>query len=287
VVMRATRVAAGIGRALVGVGLLILLFVAYQLWGTDISASRAQDRLRQQWQHQLREAGQGQRAGSDQPQAATAPAEGMPIGVIQIPRIGLDKVVVQGTGETDLQEGPGHYSGTPLPGQLGNAAIAGHRTTYGAPFYNLNEMSPGDPILLTTRQGSFRYVTTRSFVVDPSDTSVIGPTSFAQLTLTTCNPRYSAAQRLIVQARLEGAPAPGATVAAPVGSSLAGEQGSWLPALWWGLGTAAAGAAVWLVARGRRGRGRRAAVYGAGAIGVLVLLFFFFESLQPVLPASL
>ena len=83
-------------------------------------------------------------------------------------------MVVEGTNTPDLRKGPGHYTGTPLPGQAGNAAIAGHRTTYGHPFYNLDSVKVGDPIVLTTLQGIFVYDTTKSFVVSPSDTTVVG-----------------------------------------------------------------------------------------------------------------
>src|SRR5207245_6036160 len=121
-----------------------------------------------------------------------------------------------------------------LPGQPGNAAIAGHRTTYGAPLYNLNELGRGDPIFITTPQGTFRYDVGRSLVVAPSDVSVIAATPANQLTLTTCTPRFSAAQRLIVQASLVGTPAPAAPAAppAPPGArpaapGLAGTTSSW------------------------------------------------------------
>src|SRR6202035_1177202 len=97
------------------------------------------------------------------------PAVGTPIGLMTIPRMGMDGVaIVEGTDENQLQQGPGHYVGTALPGQAGNAAIAGHRTTYGAPFYNLNELQPGDPIMIQTSQGTFTYRVVNAHVVSPS-----------------------------------------------------------------------------------------------------------------------
>src|SRR5207302_2511071 len=93
---------------------------------------------------------------------------------------------------------------TPMPGQPGNAAIAGHRTTYGAPFFNLNELQPGDPIFVTTRQGRFRYEVRETRTVSPSQLSVLNPTPDNRLTLTTCNPRFSASQRLVVVSQLIG-----------------------------------------------------------------------------------
>ena len=108
---------------------------------------------------------------------STAPAEGSPVGDIRIPVIGINQVMVEGTNTPDLRKGPGHYTGTPLPGQTGNAAVAGHRTTYGHPFYNLDSVKVGDPIVVTTLQGVFVYDTTKSFVVSPSDTSVVADKS--------------------------------------------------------------------------------------------------------------
>ncbi len=125
--------------------------------------------------------------------------------------------VVQGVSDEDLRRGPGHYPQTALPGQVGNAAIAGHRTTYGAPFYSLNELRVGDSISLTDTAGrTFVYrVSEPPRVVSPSDVSVLDPTPFAQLTLTTCNPRFSATSRLVVFARLNNRPPLPATTPAP------------------------------------------------------------------------
>jgi sortase A len=217
------------------------------------------------------------------------PAEGQPVGIIEIPKIGVDAVVVEGTATADLRLGPGHYPGTPLPGQPGNAAIAGHRTTYGAPFYNLNELVQGDCISVTTTQGHFRYDVTHVLVVPPSDLTVVAPSPTPELTLTTCNPRFSASQRLVVQASLITPPA---TVpdhrsqSRPLRSllsGLAGGQSNWTGALGWGLTCLALAIGVWALARGRR---RPAVYYALGAVPLLVVLFFFFENLSPLLPAS-
>lgn len=219
----------------------------------------------------------------------TVPTEGQPVGVIRIPKIGVNKVVVEGTATADLHLGPGHYPGTPLPGQPGNAAIAGHRTTYGAPFYNLNELVPGDPIFVTTTQGLFLYCVTHVLVVSPSDLAVVAPSPAPELTLTTCNPRFSASQRLVVQASLHTPPATipdHPTQSRPPrssSSSLAGEQGSWTGALGWGLTCLAVGIGLWALARTRR---RPGIIYALGAVPLLVVLFLFFENLSPLLPAS-
>src|SRR5687768_12040971 len=112
----------GIGRAFIAAGALILLFVAYQLWGTGVAEARSQDRLKDDF---------GAAAAKPaKPEDAVAPPEGEAIAIVRIPKIGVEKAVVEGVGVPDLKKGPGHYPGTPLPGQAGNAAIAGHRTTY-------------------------------------------------------------------------------------------------------------------------------------------------------------
>jgi len=120
---------------------------------------------------------------------------------IKIPAIGLDTVVVEGITPSALRAGAGHYSQTSLPCESGNVGIAGHRTTYGRPFGNLDQLKPGDTIELTTPVGGCVYQVSKApFVVAPTDLSVIDPTGERSLTLTTCHPKGSAAQRLIVRA---------------------------------------------------------------------------------------
>ena len=144
------------------------------------------------------------------------PAEGTVVGHLQIPAIGVDQYVVEGTAEKDLQMGPGHYLGTAMPGQAGNVAIAGHRTTYGAPFNNLGNLRPGDDITLTTDSDTtLDYVVTQLPVaVPPSDVKILNSFGDDRVTLTTCNPRYSATQRLVVVAELR-TPVATAVVPAP------------------------------------------------------------------------
>jgi sortase A len=194
--------------------------------------------------------------------------------------------------------GPGHYPGTPLPGEAGNVAIAGHRTTYGRPFYSLDALSPGAKIFVTTPQGFFQYRVTVVTTVLPWDTSVLAPTAHALLTLTTCQPRYSASHRLVARAVLARSllfanqPRPtSATKAArrhastAANTDLAGgiSGGSWPIAVGWGLLTVAVAYGTWFL--GRRSR-QRWAVYAGGGVVVLGLLFLFFYSLSPLLPAS-
>jgi sortase A len=313
------RLVAVAGGVILAFGVLVLLFVAYQLWGTSVTTQLHQDALRKQFDRELAVARAQRKAAASttttvgSPSTTTtttqplrgvapvvpgvAPAEGQPIGTIDIPQISASYVVVQGTGTADLELGPGHYMNTPLPGQPGNAAIAGHRTTYLHPFYNLNELSPGDPIYITTTQGRFEYEVSSIQAVAPTDLAVLDPTTVPTLTLTTCNPRFSAAQRLVVQATLVSPPAPVPKVDHPVGTdlpgvtsksnSLAGQNGGspW-PAVAWGLPTAAVVGAVFLLARRRSRWYTRLGVVAAGLVPVLVLLFFFFQSVTPLLPAS-
>ena len=120
---------------------------------------------------------------------------------IKIPALGLDTVVVEGITPSALRAGAGHYPQTPLPCEGGNVSIAGHRTTYGRPFGNVDQLKPGDTIELTTPIGGCVYQVARDpFVVAPSEMSVIDPTAARSLTLTTCHPKGSATQRLIIRA---------------------------------------------------------------------------------------
>ncbi len=124
------------------------------------------------------------------------------VGTIGIPRIGANFVVVAGTAAGSLQKGPGIYSGTSVPGLPGTVGIAGHRTTYLAPFRRINELTSGDLIILQMPYGVFTYTVTGHKIVAPNDISVLRPTGYAQVVLTACNPLYSASQRLAVFARL-------------------------------------------------------------------------------------
>jgi sortase A len=300
--VRRGLVAGVVGRVLLGAGTLILLFVAYQLWGTGIAESHSQAVLRQRFDALLHHtkpppappsSTTTTAAGGDQSTVGpttAAPGEGSPVGILRIAKIGVDKVIIQGTSDDDLRQGPGHYIGTPLPGEAGNAAIAGHRTTYGAPFYNLDQLTTGDPITVTTVQGTFTYRVTHTVVVDPNDTAVVANTTTAELTLTTCNPRFSASQRLVVHAVLTTPPAP--TLPQPHVSvsrqtrGLAGSQGSWVPALELGLLSAVAITVMFVAAHRRRRGVGRLVTYALGGVASLAALFFFFGAVSPLLPAS-
>jgi sortase A len=297
------RVLSITGKVLIGAGVLLLLFTAYQIWGTALQESQSQTALRntlvgetnnQEIQHALAEASALDRLPTGPPTTAPttgAPPEGEPIGDLRIPAIGIDQIFVEGTNTNDLRKGPGHYTGTPLPGQTGNAAVAGHRTTYGHPFYNLDSVKTGDPIVVTTLQGIFVYDTFDSRVVSPNDTSVISDVPANWLTLTTCNPRFSASQRLIVHAKLvhsqlfPNSGLPGGTDFASVSDNLAGDTSVEVAqTVIWGFLLVAVGAGVGYAAW--RLRRQRWAIYGVGTVVLLVILWFFFGALSPLIPAS-
>jgi sortase A len=128
--------------------------------------------------------------------------EGHAIARIKIDRIGLDIVVVQGTDTASLQKGPGHYKNTVLPGQPGTVAIAGHRTTYLAPFRHIDEIEDGDEIRVEMPYAAFTYTAERHEVVDPGDVGILKPVGYDRLVLTACHPPYSAAERYVVFAKL-------------------------------------------------------------------------------------
>jgi sortase A len=342
------RVVAGVGRSLIAAGVIILLFVAYQLWGTGLTEARHQRELTREFEQSLLEA-----AGTTTTTAATTttttatdpsptappttappstlPAappptpEGNAVAIIRIPGIGLEKAVVEGVSLPALKRGPGHYPDTPLPGQPGNAAIAGHRTTYGAPFSRLDELDPGDPILVTTRQGRFRYEVSSKRVVRPSETSVLDTSEDNRLTLTTCEPKFSAARRLIVVATLVGeaadlppapppttvpptppttppdSPTTAPTTAAPTTAATTAPPTTRAPR---SLAEAEAGlsgesasngpavvwgllaAAVWVLTWLAGRWWRRWPAYLLGTPVFLVVLFVFFENFNRLLPAN-
>ncbi len=330
-----------LGRALITVGLILLLFVAYQLWGTNVAERKAQDDLRDKFTTKLDKLKKGNvntsntdpnSTGSnlDNPVLDPDPAtvaqfnqevvRGQPIAIIKIPKIGLDHVVISGTDRTSLQKGPGHYPNTPLPGQLGNSAIAGHRTTYGSPFARLDELAVGDEIILVTIRGTFVYKMSEvQKIVSPGDVSVIEPrpnlaidptgaTLLPELTLTTCHPKYSAAKRMIVRAALVEDSAYRPVVAAQLkhnkgkialneedalgDSNRKGQsnillemlvQSFKLPLLWWFLLMVTVGGIWWYLYK----RYHNWKVWIAGLIPFGAVLLLYFINLERALPVGI
>jgi sortase A len=194
-----------LGSTLIAAGLLVFMFVGYQLWGTGIEAAQSQQRLESAFTNLAVSPSDTASVPTEPPEPVVV-ANGDPVAIIDIPAIGITKYVVAGVATSDLKKGPGHYPSTPFPGELGNAAIAGHRTTYGEPFRRLDELVVGDPIIVTDLLGRrFTYVVTGQRIVSPQDSWVVDTVdpSIATLTLTTCHPEFSAKQRLIVVAELD------------------------------------------------------------------------------------
>jgi sortase A len=128
--------------------------------------------------------------------------EGRAISRIEIDRIGLNMVVVQGTETGSLQKGPGHYAKTPLAGQPGTVAIAGHRTTYLAPFRDIDDIRDGDEVRVEMPYAAFTYTVEKHEVVDPGAVEILKPVGHERLVLTACHPPYSAAERYVIFAKL-------------------------------------------------------------------------------------
>ena len=226
-------VVGGIGKTLITLGLLMFAFVGYQLWGTGIQTARAQNKLETQFEKLMQSTTAAATTSTTTtttavttdsqplpPESTVAATSTVPvapetppvpngdvIAKLLIPKIDLDWYVVQGVGKDDLAQGPGHFRETPMPGQLGNAAIAGHRTTHGAPFGDLNELEPGDliTVVMANGSGTFVYVVTGTVIVEPNEYAKVIPTidpTVATLTLATCHPEFTSRQRMIVQAVL-------------------------------------------------------------------------------------
>lgn len=190
------------GRVLRVVGVLFLLaalsiggYLGWLLWGTGLTTSRAQSDLREGFEGSV--ATLDPSAGPSADEVVKVP--GRAVAILVIPRMDLDMVVVEGTGTEALKKGPGHYTQTAYPWEdRGRVGIAGHRTTYGAPFWDLDRVREGDRITLETEYGVFEYRVTRRQIILPSEGWVLDQTKEPTLVLTTCNPRFSAAQRLVV-----------------------------------------------------------------------------------------
>lgn len=207
------RALRGLGWLFISIGALVLLYLVYSLLYTNRTTDQAQGEIADDWL-QLPDDGAGLAgAGDDGDDSDVRP--GTAVAALEFRRPGSEEplvrknplYVVQGVTLSDLQRGPGHYPGTALPGEKGNFAVAGHRTTYGAPFFNLDQLRKGDEVIVTTRdRKKFTYRVHKQQIVSPADTWVIEPDPLKRgkklLTLTTCNPRFSNAERLIIFAEL-------------------------------------------------------------------------------------
>ncbi len=217
----------GLGQLLITAGVILLMFVGYELWFTGLYTQAQQQTAARDItkefaaaQAQGGQVGQGQTpapgsTGTPAEPYAKAPngdviypkvAAGSAETILYVPRLGTNYhyVVVEGVGREDLKKGPGHYPGTSLPGQLGNVVVSGHRTTYLAPFNRFDELQPGDPVIFEMADGWYAYQVTGIEIVQPTATYVIknpypdNRPIGRSFTFTTCNPKYSARTRLVV-----------------------------------------------------------------------------------------
>ncbi len=209
-----------LGKFFVSAGVGVLLFVVWTVWGTGIYTHQQQQRLEDEFerlpaiepQEQKDKKGRARFVG---PGEAFEPGAGKAVFKLDIPEIGVADVVVQGVGEEELKMGPGHYPDCgdgfvePLcteaeevwPGEKGRVIVSGHRTTYGAPFRELDKLERGDEIITGTPWGEFTYEVTDIQIVAPDSSEIANPDppgSKAEIALTTCHPEYSDAERLIV-----------------------------------------------------------------------------------------
>lgn len=202
------RVVGWVGELLVTLGVLLLLFAAWELWWTDVVSNRQATQIVQGLEKDFADGSTpGATSGDAVPRGAFA--------LIRVPRFGADWVrpVIEGTGLPVLEEGVGHYDGTAAPGAVGNFAIAGHRTTYGRPFHDIDVLRGGDRIVVETASTVYVYRVTTHEIVRPWQTEVIAPVpdrpgvapTARAITLTSCHPRFRATHRYVVHGLLEKA----------------------------------------------------------------------------------
>ncbi len=319
---RIRRTLGGVGRSLITIGTLILLFVAYQLWGTGYFTARAQDNLKQEFAQLQRSlstttttapvttTSRGPTPTTRPPKSdPTVKAEKIPqfnngdaIGVIEMPW--GPYYLVEGTGREELKKGPAHYPATVFPGQLGNAAIAGHRTTYLHPFLELDTMRVGTEFKVQMAWGTYTYrVTQDPYIVKPSEVGVVATLDAkkATLTLTACHPKYSAAQRIIVQSEMVvdkspkpvryEKPKPMRESPTPLGEEedislregLEGGAGAIGPPVIWGSLVFLVGMLWWWVFR----HWRHPLTWVAGLVPFVPVLIAFYVFLEKALPSGI
>lgn len=212
--MRYVRI---IGKLFISLGCGVLMFVAWTLWGTGLYTAQQQDLLEQEFA----DAPPVILDSNDEVPESYQPRPGQHAFKMTIPTLDFEQVVVEGVGTDELKKGPGHYPDcrpgfekplcTPFeevwPGEDGRVVVSGHRTTYGAPFYDIDKLKRGDRIVAETDWGEYTYEVTIKTIVEPDSPLVVIDTRQddsrePELVLTTCNPRFSAAERLIVYAEL-------------------------------------------------------------------------------------
>jgi sortase A len=309
--MAVRRAMAVTGGVLIVAGLVVLAYVAFQLWGTGVQTRNAQQRLASDLDAQLTTVASvpaGDRARTEVAAAALESLEvGDPVGRLQIPAIGVDYVMLYGVDLGTLRAGPGVFPETSLPGQPGNAAVAGHRATFDAPFNLLDELVPGDEVVATTVQGTFTYRVLPHtnpddpggrprghYLVAPTAIEILDDKGDDRITLMGCHPRWGSSQRIVVEAALVGTTAPATAVAAAPAAAetgaelLAGPPGSWVAVAGWTAVVVAVAAGAMALAWWSRRAGHRwvawvvyPAAVSAGAVA-LFMAFDAFSQLNPV-----
>ena len=276
---RISRLIDFLGRTMIVAGLLLLSFVAYQLWGTGIVEGRSQTAIAKQFV---------------KPQPIQPHLGGL-VGRITIPSIGVSKYVVAGVRLKDLERGPGLFPGSPMPGQKGNVAIAGHRTTFGAPFSRIDELRGNERIVLESKDGTFTYIVNgEPKIVLATDTAVAKTTNpdIAIITLVSCYPKWTSTKRIVVVATLDSTvlplPATPLVTSEPIDQqSIAGwfhDPTAWPTVLFFGLALIVIRIVAGLMTR--RGR-RKIFVYPIAFSIFIPTLFLFFGGLARLLPANL
>ncbi|MEV8516120.1 class E sortase [Dactylosporangium sp. NPDC051484] len=201
----ARAISRGTGEVLITFGLIVLLFASYEVWGKSAIVDAHQDELNHQLEQQW---AQQPTVGPSATPAAAKPPNGAVIASVHIPRLNKKWAIVQGVTPADIRYAPGHYPDTAMPGQIGNFSMAGHRTP--AIWWDLDQLKPGDPVIVKTATTWYVYLVTGHQVVLPTAVQVVAPVpdkpgetpTKAMLTMTTCNPKYNNYQRLVVHAEL-------------------------------------------------------------------------------------
>lgn len=284
---------------MITVGLLMLGFVVYQLWGTGIQTQQAQRELAKEYEQLT-----ATTVPTSEPTPTTEPplpsgiSEGDVVGRILMPDIGVNKWVVAGATMDMLERGPGLFANTALPGQLGNSAIAGHRTSYGAPFSRIDQLDPGDDITVVTPRGTFTYAVTETKIVPATAVEVLDTVEpdRATLTLVSCHPKWTSKERIVVFADLVDAGDAPLAPATPLVTSDSPEQ---VAAFDGGLFSDVAGIphtifwallliGIWLVATFavKRGKSRWFIAYPVAVLPFVFCLYFFYVNLSRLLPAG-
>ncbi len=291
-----------IGKAMITVGLLMLGFVTYQLWGTGIQTSQSQKELAREYQQltQTSTTIEGEPgSSSDSPPLPVAIDRGDVIGRIVMPDISVDKWVVAGATMDMLERGPGLFANTALPGQLGNSAIAGHRTSYGAPFSRIDKLNPGDNITIITPRGSFTYAVTETKIVPATAVEVLDTidSTKATLTLVSCHPKWTSKDRIVVFADLIDSGNVEPTQATPLitGDAQAelqsfeqgwfSDKGGVTHTLFW----AALLIGLWFGSKFivRRGFAKWYLAYPVAVVPFIVCLYFFYVNLSRLAPPGI